>query len=107
MPDNITISELRVIEWGERTSGPTDETLAVGDACRQDVTDGQFTGANGTDATENDYLGLVANIDAGQVVTVAGPGSLVTLGTALSALNYGVPLYLSDTDKKAIRDFCR
>lgn len=96
----ITISELRVIEWGDSWSGPSDETLAVGDAARFDVTDGQATGANGTDATENDFFGLVSAIDAGQVVTIAGDGSLVTLGTGLASGNYGAYVYLSDTDKK-------
>ncbi len=97
---DLTISEVRVIEWGDSWSGASDETLAVGDMARFDVSDGQATGANGTDATENDFFGIVTAIDAGQVVTMAGNGSLVTLGTALSALNYGVYVYLSDTDKK-------
>lgn len=96
----ITISEIRVIEWGNSKSAPTDETLAEGDAVRADVTDGQLTGANGTDSTQNRFLGLVVAIDAGQVATVAGNGCLVTLGTGLSAADYGVYVYLSDTDKK-------
>ena len=100
MPDDITISEIRVIEFGEQTSAPTDETLALGDAARYDVTDGQLTGANGSTTTEDKYFGLVVDIDAGQMATVAGAGSLVTLGTALSALGYNDTLYLSDTDKK-------
>lgn len=95
----ISISELRVIEWGNQWSGASDETLAIGDAARFDVTDGQATGANGTDATENDFFGLVTSIDAGQVVTMAGDGSLVTLGTGLAAGNFGAYVYLSDTDK--------
>ncbi len=100
MPDDITISEIRVIEMGEQTSAPTDSTLALGDAARFDVTDGELTGANGTDAVEDNYFGLVINIDAGQMVTVAGAGSLLTLGTALASLDYNATLYLSDTDKK-------
>lgn len=100
MPDDITISEIRVIEWGDQVTAPTDATLAVGDACRQDVTDGQLTGANGTDGTEDEYFGLVVSVDAGQVATAAGAGSLVTLGTALASVNYSSILYLSDTDKK-------
>jgi hypothetical protein len=97
----LTISEIRVIEWGEDPiSGPSDETLAAGDAVRFDVTDGQLTAANGTDGTESDFVGLVVAIDAGQVVTVAGNGSLVTLGAALASVNYGAYIYLDDTDKK-------
>jgi hypothetical protein len=96
----ITISELRVIEWGNSWSGASDETLAAGDAVRFDVTTGLATAANGSDATENDFFGLVSAIDAGQVVTLAGNGSLVTLGTGLSAGNFGAYVYLSDTDKK-------
>lgn len=96
----ITISELRVLEWGEQISAPTAETLAVGDMARPDGTSGKLTGANGTDATENKWQGIVTSIDAGQVVTLAGDGSLVTLGTGLAAGSYGDPVYLSDTDKK-------
>lgn len=95
----LTISEIRVIQWGLQVTAPTDATLAAGDACRFDVTDGQLTPANGTDATENDFFGLVTDVDAGQVATVAGNGSLVTLGTALAGVNYGAYVYLDDTDK--------
>lgn len=97
---DLTISELRLIEKGEILSLPSDETLVVGDAARHDVTDGQATGAKGTDATEAQFIGLVGAIDAGQVVELWGDGCLVTLGTALSGVNYGVTIYLSDTDKK-------
>lgn len=96
----ITISELRVIEWGEQVSAPTNETLAVGDMSRPDASTGKLTGANGSSSTENKWQGIVASVDAGQVVTLAGDGCLVTLGTGLSAGNYGDPVYLSDTDKK-------
>lgn len=96
----ISISEIRVIQWGEQVTAPTDETLVAGDAARFDVSDGQLTGANGTDATENDFFGLVTEVDAGQVATLAGDGSLVTLGTGLASGNYGAYVYLSDTDKK-------
>ena len=96
----LTISEIRVIEWGDEATAPTDETLAAGDACRFDVTDGQLTAANGTTATEASFFGLVTSVDAGQIATAAGNGSLVTLGTALASINYGAYVYLDDTDKK-------
>lgn len=96
----LTISEIRVIQWGLQVTAPTDETVAAGDAVRFDVSDGQLTPANGTDATENDFFGLVTDVDAGQVATVAGNGSLVTLGTALASVNYGAYIYLDDSDKK-------
>lgn len=97
---DLVISELRLIEKGEIKSLPSDETLAVGDISRLDVTDGQATGANATTATEANFEGLVGVIDAGQVVELWGDGCLVTLGTALASLNYGAIVYVSNTDKK-------
>lgn len=97
---DLTISEIRLIEKGEIKSLPSDETLALGDAARLDVSDGQATGANGTTATEAQFIGLVGAVDAGQVVELWGDGCLVTLGTALASVNYGVTIYLSDTNKK-------
>lgn len=95
----LTIQEVRLIQAGEMQTGPSAETLAIGDAARYD-TSALFTGANGTDTTENNFQGLVLDIDAGQVVTLAGNDSLVTLGDALAAVAYGALIYLSDTDKK-------
>jgi hypothetical protein len=95
----LVIEELRLIEAGEMFTAPTAETLAVGDAARYD-TSALLTGANGTDSTENNFQGLVLEIDAGQIATIAGNDCLVTLGDALAAVAYGALIYLSDTDKK-------
>ena len=97
---DLVIDEIRLIELGEMMTLPSDETLAEGDVARQDVADGQATGANGTTATEANFAGLVGAVDAGQVVTIWGNGCLVTLGSGLAAVNYGALIYVSDTDKK-------
>ena len=94
---NLVISEIRVIEHGQQITAPSDEVFVEGDLARQDTTDGQLTGTLGTTATEANWAGLVINIDAGQVVTVAGNGSLVTLGSALDAVAYGANIFVSDT----------
>jgi hypothetical protein len=95
----LTITEVRLIEAGEMHTAPTAETLAVADVARFD-TAALLTGSNGTDATENAFLGLVLEIDAGQIATVAGNDCLVTLGSALAAVAYNALIYVSDTDKK-------
>jgi hypothetical protein len=96
---DLTVSEVRLIEKGELYTAPTAETLAVGDVARNDAS-ALLTGANATGTTENNWEGVVLDVDAGPVVTVAGNDCLVTLGTALAALAYGDLVYLSDTDKK-------
>lgn len=77
---------------------PFAETCAVGDVVRIDATTGGWTGAKGTDATEALAYGILVSKDAaGAVGTAVRKG--VLSGYDLSALNYGVKVYLSDTDK--------
>lgn len=74
------------------------ETLAAGDLVRLDATTGRFTGANGTDATEANFVGiLLTGGIAGEAATAISAGEVA--GFDLSGLNFGAPVYASDTDK--------
>jgi hypothetical protein len=73
------------------------EALAAGDAVRFDA-NGDFTGANGTTTTESNFVGiLLTGGVAGEPATAICKGKVA--GFDLSALAYGDPVYLSDTDK--------
>lgn len=96
---DLTITSVRIVESIEQFDLPQAEALAVGNAVRLDATTGGATGANGTDATEAAAIGIVTEEDeAGVVVTVVKRG-LLDVGEALAALDFGDPVYLSDTDK--------
>ena len=74
------------------------ETLAAGDLVRLDATTGEFTGANGTTATEANFVGiLLTGGIAGEYVTAITAGKVE--GFDLSGLTFGAPVYASDTDK--------
>lgn len=82
----------------EQVESKLAETLAEGDAVRLDASTGGFTGANGTDTTENRFVGvLLKGGIAGEYVTAIYAGEVA--GFDLSALSFGDPVYLSDTDK--------
>lgn len=96
---DLTITTVRIVESIEQFDLPEAEALAPGNAVRIDTTTGQATGANGTDAAESLVVGIVAEEDeAGAVVTVIKQG-LLDVGEALAGMDYGEPVYLSDTDK--------
>lgn len=74
------------------------ETLANGDLVRLDVTTGYFTGANGSTATEANFVGiLLTGGIAGEAATAIAKGQVA--GFDLSARSFGDPIYASDTDK--------
>lgn len=75
---------------------PAVEAITAGAPARQD-TAGKWTNANGTTATEAAAYGIVVKtVAAGEYVTAVKRGRLD--GFNLSALAYGDPVYLSDTD---------
>jgi len=76
---------------------PAAEAISAGNAVRFDATTGKFTKANGTDATEANLYGIATRtVAAGEALTAVRRGVLD--GFAISALNFGAPIYLSDTD---------
>ena len=82
----------------EQVESTLAETLAAGDAVRLDASTGKFTGANATDTTEGNWVGiLLTGGVAGEPATAIARGELA--GFDLSGLNWGATVYLSDTDK--------
>lgn len=96
---DLVITSVRIVESIEQFDLPEAEALAPGNAVRINTTDGKATGANGTTLAEAACVGVIAEEDeAGAVVTIIKQG-LLDVGEALAALDYGDPVYLSDTDK--------
>lgn len=96
---DLTITTVRIVESNEQFDLPEGEALAIGNAVRIDASTGKATGSNATTATEALIVGIVAEEDeAGVVVTVVKQG-LLDVGEALAGMDYGEPVYLSDTDK--------
>lgn len=82
-------------------TGPAAEAVVAGEYCRFDGTTGQITKGNATNATEASFGGIALNGGtAGVTVTIVHQGPVDLGKDALSALNFGVPVYLSDTDGK-------
>ncbi len=73
------------------------EAIEAGAPVRMNGTDGKFTNANGSSTTEDQVYGIaLKSVAAGEPVTALRRGALD--GFDLSGLNYGAPIYLSDTD---------
>lgn len=95
----VTSGKANVMEAQIRKTLPLAETLVVGDAVRQDASNGKWTGANGTTTTENRIWGVLVSVDEAKTVGTAVRKGLVD-GFDLSAMAYDADVYLSDTDKK-------
>lgn len=79
-------------------TGPAAEAIAEGNRCRFDATTGQIALGNGTNAAEIAPGGIAVHAAAaGVAVTIINQG-IVDVGAALDGLNFGVPIYVSDTD---------
>lgn len=95
----VTANKVEIVESLEQMTLPTDEVVSPGQAARIAAATGKFTKGNGTVAGEAGIYGIatggVANV-AGQPVTAIKKGVLD--GYDLSGLDYGDPVYLSDTD---------
>lgn len=81
----------------EQCESKLGETLAAGDLVRLD-TNGYFTGANGLDTTENNFVGiLLTGGIAGEPASAIEKGKVA--GFDLSALAFGASVFASNTDK--------
>lgn len=93
----VTANRIRVVESTEQATLPAAEAIGAGQAVRIDTTTGKFTKANGTSTAEAAFYGIATRtVVAGEAVTAVRRGVLD--GHELSALDYGAPLYLSNTD---------
>jgi hypothetical protein len=82
----------------EQVESKLAETLAAGDLVRLDTSTGYFTGANGTSASEANWVGiLLTGGIAGDYATAIEKGEVE--GFVLDALAFGAPVYASNTDK--------
>lgn len=78
-------------------TGPALEAITVFAPVRLDGTAGTFRNGNGTTTTEANIFGIATRtVAAGEPVTVMRRGILY--GLDLSGLDFGAPVYASDTD---------
>jgi hypothetical protein len=97
---NLTITNVHIVRIFEmEPDGPVNEVVAVGVPVRVDATTGKYTPSNATTTTENQYKGIAVNTGdyANATISVMRKG-ILDVGNALSGINYGLPVYLSDTD---------
>ena len=97
----ITSTDVAGVRW-EQSNAHSDvasEAINAGQYARINETTGKICLGNATTATEVGKGGGIAikTAAAGGALSVVRRG-LVDVGTALTALNYGDPVYLSDTD---------
>lgn len=97
---DLTITRVHIVRMFEMLpDGPVNEALGVGEAVRVDATTGKYTPGNATDTTENQVRGIALHVaDYANATISAIKRGIIDIGDALDALNYGVPVYLSNTD---------
>lgn len=84
----------------QQFTGPAVEAITEGQRCRFDATTGYIALGNGTTAAEIAPGGIATHAAAiGEALTIINQG-IVDVGNiaAWAALNYGDPIYVSDTD---------
>lgn len=95
---NLTITKADQAQVVQQYTGPAVEAITEGQRCRFDASTGQIALGNGTTAAEVAPGGIATHAAAaGEAVTIINQG-IVDVGTALDALNFGDPVYVSDTD---------
>jgi hypothetical protein len=96
----VTANQVTIVESIMQTTAPAGEAITPGAPVRFDA-NGAFVNGNATDATENNLYGIATGkkaIPAGWPVTAIRIGVLD--GFALTAMAYGDPVYVSDTDAR-------
>lgn len=95
---DLTITKCDQAKVIMQFTGPAAEAIAEGQRCRFDAASGHIALGNASSAAEAAPGGLATHAAAiGEAVTIINSG-IVDVGAALDALNFGVPVYLSDTD---------
>lgn len=95
---NLVITQCEPVKVILQFTGPAAEAIAEGQRCRFDPATGQLALGNGTVAAETLPGGIALHAAAaGEALTVINQG-LVDVGSALDALNFNDPVYISDTD---------
>ena len=95
---DLVITQADQVQVVQQFTGPAVEAITEGQRCRFDASTGKIALGNGTTAAEIAPGGIAVHAAAvGKAVTIINQG-IVDVGDALSALNYGAPIYVSDTD---------
>lgn len=96
----ITAADVAPVRIDEAYTWPVaaSETIAKGNYARCDATSGKATGGKATTAAEAGFGGVCFSDDGAQARRIMRKG-LLDVGEALSSLNFGAKVYLSDTDK--------
>lgn len=95
---DLTITKCDQVQVVLQHTGPAVEAIAEGQRCRFDATAGSIALGNGTTAAEVAPGGIAVHAAVvGEAVTIINQG-IVDVGAALDALNFGDPVYVSDTD---------
>lgn len=98
---SITASDVRVVRRGDehQHTAPAGEAITAGQYIRQDPSTGKFVLGNGTTNAEIGDGFIAENSAAvGDPVTGQKDPVVLDVGNALSGLNYGASVYVSDTD---------
>lgn len=100
---NLTIAEsdVRVVKRGDehQHTAPAGEAINAGQYIRQDPSTGKFVLGNATSAAEvGDGYIAEKSVEIGDPVTGHKMPVVFEVGDALSGLDYGDSVYLSDTD---------
>lgn len=97
----VTVCRLVRATESELLTRPVGEAATPGQYMRFNTTTGYLEKGNATNATEIGGIGGVLIDDdavVGMTATIALPGAIVDLGTALDAVAPGASIFLSDTD---------
>lgn len=95
---DLVITQADQVQVVQQFTGPAVEAITEGQRCRFDASTGKVALGNGTTAAEIAPGGIAVHAAAvGEAVTIINQG-IVDVGDALSALNCGDPIYVSDTD---------
>lgn len=98
---SITTSAVRVVKRADehQHTAPAGEAFTAGQYVRQDPSTGKIVLGNATSAAEVGDGFIAENSAAiGDPATCHKGPVILDVGDALSALNYGASVYLSDTD---------
>lgn len=95
---DLVITSCRIVQAQDKDTLPFAEALEPGQAVRLDDSTGKLTKANGTTADEAQMVGVLATEGGAGVRGTFVRQGLLDVGNALSALDYGATIFLSDTD---------
>lgn len=97
----VTANTVSIVESTKQLTAPAGEAITPGAPVRFDTSTGKFMNGNASSTSENKIYGIATGkkaIPAGWPVTAVAIGVLD--GFDLSAMNFGAPVYVSDTDAR-------